>query len=120
MAPHRIVNKGGARVQLGVVAEQLDVARLQHEVQAQPVAERERVVQAQRLVLLLSQQGHLRVPLRQGVVGSCVGRAQEALHSQADLRLHAEPALEKHQGVATQDDLALLSSQESDAVPGSS
>ena len=87
-------------MQLGVVAEQLDVARLQHEVQAQPVAERERVVHAQRLVLLLSQQGHLGVPLREGVVGGRVGRAQEALHSHADLALQLEPTVEKLQGAA--------------------
>ena len=56
---------------------------LQHEVQAQLVAERQRVVQALRLVLLLRHAGHLCVPLRQLVVGRCVGGAQESLQAEA-------------------------------------
>ena len=68
-------------MELRVVAEQLDVARLQHQVQAQLVAQRQRIVQPQRLVLLLCHPGHVRVPLRKPVVCGSVWGTEEALHA---------------------------------------
>ncbi len=66
-------------MKLGVVGEELDVARLQNHVQAQLVAPRQRVVPLDRLLLLLGQPGDFRMPLRQLVVCWQVGRAQVAL-----------------------------------------
>ena len=66
-------------MQLGMVGEELDVARLQNHVQAQLVAQRQRVVQPNGFLLLLAQPGHLRVTLRQLVVGGQIWRAQVSL-----------------------------------------
>lgn len=73
------VQERGARVQLGEVAEQLQVARLQHKVHAQLVAQRQRAHRRQRLALLGRQARHLRMALRQLVVRAVQVDGQEAL-----------------------------------------
>ena len=79
---YRVIDKGGAVVQAGVVVEELDVARLQDHLQAQLLGSCQLIEQRHGLVVRRRQARHLLEALTQQVVIVRVVDAQVALRKQ--------------------------------------